>query len=132
MTNLAIIEQLYQDFANGNVPGVIANMHESIVWNEAENFPYADGNPYIGPLAVVEGVFARCLSEWDGFAANMNELYNAGDHIFATGRYAGKNKISGREMNPQAVHVWTLANGKIVKFQQYIDTLGVFKATVSI
>jgi hypothetical protein len=63
MNNLAIIEQLYLDFANGNVPRVIANMHQSMVWNEAENFPYADGNPYVGPQAVVEGVFARCLNE---------------------------------------------------------------------
>lgn len=128
MNNLAIIEQVYQNFAAGNVPGVIANMHESMVWNEAENFPYADGNPYVGPQAVVEGVFARCLSEWDGFAANMTTLLDAGDHIIATGRYAGKNKMSGHEMNPQAVHVWTLENGKIVKFQQYIDTLNVHKA----
>ncbi|WP_371194380.1 nuclear transport factor 2 family protein [Glaciecola sp. SC05] len=128
MTNLAIIEQLYQDFATGNVPGVIANMHESMVWNEAENFPYADGNPYIGPQAVVEGVFARCLTDWEGFAAHMTTLFDAGDHIIATGRYAGKNKNSGLEMNPQAVHVWTLENGKIVKFQQHIDTLNVHRA----
>ncbi len=23
----------------------------AIVWNEAENFPYADRNPYVGPAA---------------------------------------------------------------------------------
>lgn len=128
MTNLNIIENLYKAFAIGDVPNVLAPMHENIVWNEAENFPYADNNPYIGPQSVLEGVFARCMSEWEGFAANMTTLHDAGDSIIATGRYVGKNVLSGKEMNPQAVHIWTLTNGKIVKFQQFIDTLNVDKA----
>jgi hypothetical protein len=34
-------------------------MDPSIEWNEAENFIYADRNPYVGPQAVLEGVFTR-------------------------------------------------------------------------
>lgn len=103
-------------------------MHPAIVWNEAENFPYADGNPYIGPQAVLEGVFARCIGEWEGFSANMDTLYNAGDNIIATGRYSGKNNITSKNMHPQAVHVWTLKDGQITKLQQFIDTLNVSQA----
>jgi hypothetical protein len=28
--------------------------------------PYADKNPYVGPNAVLEGLFARLAGEWDG------------------------------------------------------------------
>ena len=128
MTNLETIKNLYDSFAIGDVPNVLAGMHEKIEWNEAENFPYADNNPYIGPQAILEGVFGRCMTEWEGFAANMTTLYDAGDHIIATGRYAGKNAVSGKTMNPQAVHIWTLKDGKIIKFQQHIDTLHVDQA----
>ncbi|GAC18402.1 nuclear transport factor 2 family protein [Paraglaciecola arctica] len=128
MTNLDIIKNLYDAFAKGDVSGVLSEMHENIVWNEAENFPYADGNPYVGPQAVLEGVFARCISEWEGFAANMDTLYDAGKNIIATGRYAGKNNQTGKNMDPQAVHLWTLEDGKIIQFQQFIDTLNVSKA----
>jgi len=31
-------------------------------------------------------------------------------------------------MNSQAVHVWTVREGKVVAFQQYIDTLDVARA----
>jgi uncharacterized protein len=32
-------------------------------------------------------------------------------------------------MNPQAVHIWTMKEGKAIRFQQHIDTLDVAKAT---
>jgi ketosteroid isomerase-like protein len=66
----------------------------------------------------LEGLFARCIGEWEGFTANMTMLYDAGENMIATGRYAGKNNLTGKNMNPQAVHIWTLNNGEIVKFQQ--------------
>ena len=47
--NVALIKGLYDGFTAGDVPGVLGRMSPSIVWNEAENFPYADKNPYIGP-----------------------------------------------------------------------------------
>jgi hypothetical protein len=31
-------------------------MHPDIVWNEAESNSQADGNPYIGPDAILNGV----------------------------------------------------------------------------
>jgi ketosteroid isomerase-like protein len=32
-------------------------------------------------------------------------------------------------MNPQLAHVWRVADGKAVAFQQYVDTLQVARAT---
>ena len=127
--NYDAIKGLYDAFAIGDIPNVLAVLHEDIIWNEAENFPYADNNPYQGPQAVLEGVFARCGGEWDGFAVHMNTLYDAGDHIIATGKYLGTYKQTGVSMNPQAVHIWTMKEGKAIRFQQHIDTLDVAKAT---
>jgi ketosteroid isomerase-like protein len=128
-TNISIIEGLYAAFGSGDIPAVLSCLDPAIIWHEAENFPYDDGNPYVGPQAVLEGVFARCASEWDGFAVQMDTLIDAGDIVIATGRYAGTFKATGQAMNPQAVHIWTMENGKAVRFQQYIDTLDVALAT---
>jgi ketosteroid isomerase-like protein len=108
---------------------VLGAMSPDIVWNEAENFPYADGNPYVGPQAIAEGVFARCIDEWDGFAVSVEEILDAGDTIVALGRYGGSCKATGKAMNPQLAHVWRIADGKAVAFQQYVDTLQVARAT---
>lgn len=127
--NVALVKGLYDAFAAGDVPGVLGRMSPDIVWYEAENFPYADQNPYRGPEAVATGVFARCGGEWDGFAVEMKDLIDGGDRVVALGRYAGAYKATGKKMNPQAVHVWTVKNGKAVGFQQYVDTLAVARAT---
>jgi uncharacterized protein len=123
--DVALIRGLYESFAAGDVPGVIGRMSQSIIWNEAENFPYADGNPYLGPDAVVAGVFARCISEWDGFACVPEQLLDAGKTVVAVGRYLGRCKATGRSMRAQFAHLWTIENGKAVRFQQYADTLQV-------
>ena len=127
--NVALIRGIYDGFAAGDVGAVLGAMSPDIVWNEAENFPYADGNPYVGPQAVAEGVFARCIGEWDGFGVEVAEILDAGDTIVALGRYTGRCKATGREMNPQLAHVWRIAGGKAVGFQQYVDTLQVARAT---
>jgi hypothetical protein len=127
--NVALIRGLYDAFAAGDVPGVLGRMSPDIVWNEAENFPYADRNPYVGPLAVAEGVFARCGSEWDGFAAVPFEILDAGDTVIALGRYHGTYKATGKPMNAQMVHVWRIIDGKVTAFQQYVDTLHVAHVT---
>lgn len=126
--NVALIRGIYEGFAAGDVGAVLGAMSPDIVWNEAENFPYADGNPYRGPEAVLNGVFARCIGEWDGFAVAPEEFLDAGDTVVVLGRYGGVNKASGRAMNPQLVHVWRVADGKAAGFQQYADTLAVARA----
>ena len=127
--NVDLIRGIYDGFAAGDVAAVLGAMSPDIVWNEAENFPYADGNPYLGPKAVAEGVFARCIGEWDGFAVTVEEILDAGDTIVALGRYGGSCKATGKAMNPQLAHVWRVAGGKAVAFQQYVDTLQVARAT---
>lgn len=127
--NVALIQGLYAAFKAGDVPDVLARMSPDIVWNEAENFPYADGNPYRGPEAILTGVFARLGTEWDGFAAVPAEFLDAGDHVVVLGRYHGSCKATGRALDAQFAHVFRIADGKAVAFQQYTDTLQAARVT---
>ncbi len=126
-TNVETVRAIYKAFAAGDIPGVLGRFSADIVWNEADSFPYADGNPYNGPDAVLNGVFARCATEWDGFGVVIDEVLDAGDTIVAFGRYVGTYKATGRAQNTQIAHVWRLSNGKVVRFQQHADTLHVAK-----
>lgn len=123
MSNVAVVQGVYAAFAKGDIPAVLAAMAQDIVWNEAENFPYADRNPYVGPEAVLNGVFARLGGEWNGFSATPDEIIDAGDTVVALGRYGGAPKATGTNVDAQFVHVWRLRSGKLVGFQQYTDTL---------
>jgi uncharacterized protein len=127
--NVDLIRAIYDGFAAGDVPGIVALMSPDMVWNEAENFPYADGNPYRGPNAILGGVFARLGSEWDGFAAVPEEFLDAGDNVVVLGRYRGTFKATGLAMDAQLAHVWRVADGKATAFQQYTDTLQAARVT---
>lgn len=121
--NVAVIDGLYKAFSTGDVPAVLGAMDKKIVWNEAEGNKMAKGNPYIGPDAVLNGVFVPVLAEHEYFKVDNIKLHEMNDNkVLATLRYDGKYKESGKAYNAQVAHLWTLKDGKIVAFQQYVDT----------
>ena len=127
--NLRVIQRLYDSFAQGDGPGALAEMHDNIHWNEAENFVYSDRNPYQSPSDVANGVFGRLLADWEDYKATAHELLHAGDTVIALGRSKGTNRVTRKPLDAQFAHVWRLREGKIVGFQQYIDTLQVHRVT---
>jgi steroid delta-isomerase-like uncharacterized protein len=129
--NMAIIDGLYKGFATGDMPTVLAAMDANIKWNEAEGNDYADGNPYIGPDAVLNGVFARIGADHEYFKLTGIQLHEiSGNQVLATLRYDAKYK-NGNAYNVQTAHHWTLKDGKITAFQQYTDTKGIAEAAKS-
>ena len=120
--HVALVERLYAAFAKGDVPTVLAALDSRVEWNEAEGYAYADGNPYVGPEAVLQGVFARLGQEWDDFRVHLHSAVPTPDGAVSFGRYAGAFKATGRRLDAPFAHVWTLKDGKVVAFQQYTDT----------
>ena len=123
-----IIQGLYAAFARGDAAAVMAAMDPGIIWNEAENFPYADRNPYVGPGAVAEGVFFRLVTEWDQFQALPSEFLDAGNAVVALGYYKATYKATGVALNAQFAHIWRISGGSITGFQQYTDTAQAVRA----
>jgi uncharacterized protein len=120
--NVNIVLSIYEAFTKGDVDTVLSLLDPQVEWNEAENFIYADDSPYIGPSAVLEGVFMRIGAEWDNFSSSLNEIHDAGETVVAQGYYSGTYIRNGRQVRAQFAHLFTLRNRKVVKFQQYTDT----------
>ena len=127
--NVELVRAIYDALATSDGPGVISRMCPGIVWNEAENFPYADRNPYRGPEGILTGLFTRFGAEWDGFAAAPAEFLDAGDTIIVIGRYRGTYVATGDKLDSQFAHVWRIDDGKAVAFQQFTDTLQAARVT---
>ncbi|WP_245712052.1 nuclear transport factor 2 family protein [Flavobacterium gillisiae] len=115
---------MYKAFAAGDMPTVLGAMHPDIVWNEAESNALADGNPYIGPDAILNGIFVRLGANHEYFNLKGIQLHNMSDNkVLATLRYDAKVITTGKTYNAQAAHLWILNDaGKIMSFQQYVDT----------
>jgi ketosteroid isomerase-like protein len=119
-TNKEIMTELYASFAKGDVPSVLAGMDPEIEWTEAEGWPLS--GTYVGPQAIVEGVFMRLGEIGDNFSVNVTQLVADGDTVVALGTYSWNRKGSGEPDEVKMAHVWTLADGKVTRFQQHVDT----------
>ena len=127
--NSQVVQSMYAALAGGDIPAFFGAFDPAIVWNEAENFPYADGNPYVGPEKVASGIFGRLVADWDGFSATPEQFVAQDDTVVAIGRYRATYKLTAIPINAQFVHVWTVRNGKVTAFQQYTDTMQFAMAT---
>jgi uncharacterized protein len=65
--NVALVRGLYEAFANGDVQTVVGALDGKVEWYEAEHVTYWPGGPFVGPQAVVNGVFARIPQDFDNF-----------------------------------------------------------------
>ena len=120
MTNKEIVQGLYQSFAAGDVPAVVAGFADDISWTEADGFPLA--GTYIGPQAVVENVFMRLGEFSDNWSVEVDRFVADGDTVIADGRYTWNHKETGEPCAVRMAHVWTFVDGKATAFLQHVDT----------
>jgi ketosteroid isomerase-like protein len=129
MSHVPVLKDLYAKFASGDVPAVLAMLADDVEWREAESNPYQpSGEPWRGPQAVLENLFVKLGSEWDGFTVTPSRFLDAGDRVVVEGRYTGTYRATGKALDAQVCHVWTLRDGRISGFQQYVDTAGLREA----
>ena len=103
--NMQVIDKLYKSFASGDMPSVLAAMDSKIQWNEAEGNKYASGNPYIGPDAVLNGVFIPIGGDHEYFNLTDIDLHEmSNNQVFATLRYNAKLK-NGKAYDAQVAHL---------------------------
>jgi ketosteroid isomerase-like protein len=122
-TNKEIVEGVYASFVQGDVPAVLGAMADDIQWTEADGFPIS--GTYVGPQAVLEGVFMRLGEIGDDFAVAPEQFVAEGDTVVMLGHYTWKHKSSGEPAVVKMAHVLTLNGGKVVGFQQHVDTVRV-------
>ena len=123
MDNVTLLKALYDAFGRGDIPTVLGAMSPGIKWHQAEGNPYRpSGEAWVGPDAILNELFMRLGAEWDGFAVHPKSFHGAGDSVIVEGRYSGTFKPTGKGMDTQFCHVWDVKDGKITRFQQYVDT----------
>lgn len=120
--NINTINKLYEAFNNREYEAVLSFFDPAIAWIAADNSPLADKSPYQGTDAIREGVFARIAAGYEKLSVRIDEIFGAEERVVVLGYYDGIPRSNGKQSFTQLAHIWTLANGKPVRFQQYIDT----------
>ena len=123
MDNVSLLKDLYDAFGRGDIPTVLGAMSPDIRWHLAEGNPYMpSGEAWIGPEAVLNNLFIKLGTEWDGFSVHAKSFRGAGDSVIVEARYTGTYKATGKSMDTQVCHIWDVKEGKVTRYQQYMDT----------
>lgn len=123
MTNVELVKQGYAHFATGNLDEVLATWDPEIEWHECKGMPFVEGDGiYKGPQAIVAGVFMKLPEYFDGFTIEISELFGADDKVVMVGYYTGTNKATGKPFKANAIHVWTVKDGKGIRYVHAVDT----------
>ena len=120
--NISVINRIYEAFGRRDFAAVLDLFGPTIEWIAAVNSPLADRSPYRGLDEVREGPLTRIAAGFESLMVRVDEIFSAGDKVVALGFYDGVYKANGKRFQAQVAHIWTLADGKAVKFQQYVDT----------
>lgn len=125
-TNLQIVADHYAASARQDIAGMMAEVSPDVAWTEMAGFPCA--GTWIGPDQVITKVFEVLAREWEDYRFSLEKLIDGGEHIVGVGTYTGTYKKSGKAMQVRVTHVWQLAGGRVVAFEQFTDTLLVAQA----
>lgn len=120
--NIELIQRVYAAFNRADIPAVLDEFSPNVRWIAADHSPLADHSPYCGLAAVREGVFLRISQNFERLTVRVDEIFAAEDRVVALGYYDGLLKSKAKSFQAQVAHLWTIAAGKVVKFQQYVDT----------
>jgi ketosteroid isomerase-like protein len=127
---IEIVRGFYDALGCGDVPGVLASLHDKLESTEAERFPYYSGT-WHSAKEVLDKLLVPLSRDWDGFAARAHDFIAEGDRVVSLGVYSGTSRATGKSMTSPFAHVWTVRDGKLAKFNMHTDTAKVLEALES-
>jgi len=119
--NKSIVNQAYSNFKSGDINSLLGLMADDVAWT----LPQMDGVPFAGARTGREAVgefFATIDSSQETLRFDPRQLIAEGDTVVALGNYQWKVKSNSREFGGDFAHVFTIRDGKIVAFNEYMDT----------
>lgn len=129
MSNLEIVEKLNEFIKNKELNKIRPLFHKNIKWNQMKGFP--NSGEYVGAEEIFQHIFKEFDENWSNWEINVKEVIEAKDNIIEIGVYKGIYKESGKQLQADFIHRYSIKNGMISHFKQYTDTGLFFKVMKS-
>ena len=120
LSNVDFVKSVYAALNVGDVPKVLGSMHPQVQWTVTAGYKY--GGIYRGPDAILQNVFLKMAQDFESFSVDIERLLGDGNVVVMQGHYVAKGKATGKSVRAAAVHVLEISDGKIVRFDQYVDS----------
>jgi uncharacterized protein len=120
--NIKVVQEAYAAFGRGDVQAILDRLDDSVAWTAVygagSNVPMAGERR--GKAAVAE--FFKLVATHVNFARfEPKEFVATGDKVVALGHYTAKTSAN-KEFDSDFAMVFTMQNGKVTKFQEFLNT----------
>jgi ketosteroid isomerase-like protein len=120
--NVEVVRRMFEAFGRGDLEGAIQ------LADTPPEFEFVPSGALIPDLASVQRgpeafrqVVETFFAEFDNPRVDLHELIDAGDQVFASFTLSGRGKHSGVEASWNPLSVYTVRNGRLVRWLGFTD-----------
>jgi uncharacterized protein len=120
--NIAFVQSLYAAFQRGDIAAVIAGMAADVEWlvnGRRKDYPLLGSWKGQGE---VQKFFQGVAEHEEAIEFSPREFFGTDDKVCVLGHYAWKIRKTGRSVASDWAHIFTVRNGKVVRFREFNDT----------
>jgi ketosteroid isomerase-like protein len=125
--NLQVIQRLYEAFMRRDIVALLDGMAEDVEWNIAgpAEVPFTGAVRGRGEVArVLQKSFATVRDQ----QPEVRQVVAEGDRVTVHGHERGVHQPTGSAYETSWVHVFTLSEGKVVKFHEEFESAPILEA----
>jgi hypothetical protein len=122
----ALVKRAYETMMTGDIESFLKLLDADVEWH----MPAMEDVPFAGVRYGHNGVreFARLLNESHEVVEFLPEQFiEQGKIVVVLGRFTMRVRATGRKVASDWAHAWTISDGKITYFQEYVDTAAVVR-----
>jgi ketosteroid isomerase-like protein len=96
-------------------------LHPDVAFTVCRGWP-GGGRTFRGPDEVLDDFFPAAAESWEWVKPHVDEVIEGNSGIVVRGHYAGVARPSSVPFELQYVHIWRVADGRLIALDQVADT----------
>lgn len=121
---VVIVREAYDRYSRRDLTGVFSLLSPAIEVEQTSLLPW--GGKHCGHAGAKR--FFSLLAEYTDAMPTAVKFIEAGQEVAVVGRLTGTARKTGKKIDIDIVHLWTVENEKVVRFAAFIDTPAMLEA----
>jgi uncharacterized protein len=115
------VAAFYASLVRGDFGTARKALSTTLEWVESNQTILWSARVHQGACGLFNELILPAYGRIAEFRFEVEQLLNFGEHVVVIGRFRGRAKNSGKEINVPGLHVWTLSENKAVAVRSYND-----------
>jgi ketosteroid isomerase-like protein len=112
--NVESVRRGFEAYVRGDFDEAVAGLDPDVIYKPAQEAP-------VHGRAAVQAAWERWESGWDEVEMTSEEVIDAGDHVIQAILFRGRGRGSGIEVEGRFFQVYTVRDGKTVRWEEFSE-----------